>query len=463
LEEALFQLEERARECFISEERFRKIFEAAGDCIFLKDRDFRYDQVNPFMLNLLGLTSRDVIGKTDMDLFDREVGYHSQRLEQKVIQGESIESEQRLEITGVPYTFSFARFPLEDRAGEILGICGIGRDITDRKKSESEIGQIDSECNSPIMRDTLAQINAAATAEGAVLMLGESGAGKDYWAKYLHDRSKRASGPYWAVNCAALAPELVESELFGHEKGAFTGATRKKRGMLELAEGGTILLNEIGEMPLALQSKLLAFLDTRSFNRLGGEDMIFVDSRIVAATNRDLIESVEKGEFRKDLFYRLNVFTIIIPPLRDRIEDLPILAKQLIDEICYNMGLSVGPRLDKRAVSVLMEYNWPGNIRELRNVLERAIILGKGSKVISERMVNLDHGFTNPALEQEGAISHELKVSESNPFHEAFKAARRAVIQEALDICGGNVSAAARMLGIPRGSLRTQMRSLDMG
>ena len=180
-------------------------------------------------------------------------------------------------------------------------------------------------------------------AQCSVLLLGESGTGKDYLARFIHNHSSRAEGPFFAINCAAVSPELAESELFGHESGAFTGARGRKRGLLELAQQGTLLLNEIGELLPALQAKLLTFLDTRSFTRVGGEVNVSVDARLIAATNRDLEKEVSEGRFRNDLFYRLNVLSIRVPALRERIEDIPILAREIIALLVAEMDLSYTP------------------------------------------------------------------------------------------------------------------------
>ena len=207
------------------------------------------------------------------------------------------------------------------------GLCAIARDITERRELELQPPPGLESVRSKVMQETLQLALKAATSGGLVLLQGESGSGKDYMARFIHDHSDRSGGPYFSINCAAIPHELAESELFGHERGAFTGAHARKRGLLELAEGGTLLLNEIGELALLLQAKLLTFLDTKRFTRVGGEQEISVNARLIFASNRDLEKEVEEGRFRQDLFYRINVMTITAPPLRDRIEDIPILAR----------------------------------------------------------------------------------------------------------------------------------------
>jgi DNA-binding NtrC family response regulator len=310
------------------------------------------------------------------------------------------------------------------------------------------------------MQATLNQIQLAAQSESIVLLLGESGSGKDYFAKYLHDQSRRSGGPFFAINCAALAPSMAESELFGHEPGSFTGSLGRKRGLLEIAEGGTLLLNEIGELPQELQAKLLTFLDTQSFTRLGGEKTIQVNARIVGATNRDLAKEVQIGRFREDLYYRLNVFSIRVPSLRERVEDIPLLAGDILESLSVKMGRSRPPVLHVSALEDISNYHWPGNVRELRNVLERALILCMGDVVKSED-INLPGSVPHQSGDQDG-ISASVSVSGKNNLNKAVESAKRSMIVGALRRSEGNVSKAARILGISRDSLRHHMKMLDL-
>ena len=203
------------------------------------------------------------------------------------------------------------------------------------------------------MRSTLRSARLAAQTDTIVLLTGESGAGKDHIARYIHDHSKRAHGPFFSINCAAVSPELAESELFGYESGAFTGSKGPKRGLLELAEGGTILLNEIGELSPSLQAKLLTFLDTRQFTRVGGVKLFTVNARLIAATNRNLEKEVKHNRFRQDLFYRLDVFSIEVPPLRQRTEDIPGLVGDMVADLSSKLGLDSVPQIDPKALKAL--------------------------------------------------------------------------------------------------------------
>jgi DNA-binding NtrC family response regulator len=305
---------------------------------------------------------------------------------------------------------------------------------------------------SAAMQATMTQAQLAAAQNGIVLLLGESGTGKDHVARWIHKNSGRADGPFFAINCAALPRELAESELFGHEPGAFTGSRGRKRGLLELAEKGTLLLDEIGELDAALQSKLLTFLDTRHIMRIGGERQIRVEARLIAATNRDLEAEVERGTFRRDLYYRLNVFPILLPPLRERIDDLPMLIDEIFDRLTDELGLAQRPTLDPEVLDTLSPYPWPGNVRELRNVLERALMLSSGG-VIRREHVNIS------------AQPHEWQVVVSFPqgesLHDVTTSVARKLVIEALRR-GKSKQEAARLLGISRHALAHQLQSLGL-
>jgi two-component system response regulator AtoC len=307
---------------------------------------------------------------------------------------------------------------------------------------------------SEAMRATLTQALQASATGSIVLLLGESGSGKDYLARFVHDHSKLASGPFFAINCAAVSPELAESELFGHEPGAFTGARGRKRGLLELAEGGTLLLNEIGELSMPMQAKLLTFLDTRSFNRVGGETQIKVNARLIAASNRELEKEVSEKRFRSDLFYRLNVFSIRMPPLRQRIDDLPILVKEIMEELAEEMALTDVPSVDTQALKALANYHWPGNVRELRNVLERSLMLsGKGQ---------IDLGSLGLEGGRQESWSFTVSFPTEKSIHDVARDMKRALVTEALRRADGSRQVAARLLGISRHALAYQMKSIGM-
>ncbi len=437
-----------------SEERFRAIFETAKDCVFIKDRNLRYTLVNPSMENLLELTAPVIMKRTDQDLFGPESADHLHQLDLRVLTGEIIEAEHTRPVRGIPMTFLDIRAPMRNEHGDIVGICGISRNITERTKTGPAKVATVEEGPSTVMRSTLAEARMAAKTDIIILLTGESGAGKDHLARFIHDNSRRASGPFYAINCAAIPPELAESELFGHEAGAFTGAKRRKRGLLELAEGGTLLLNEIGELPLHLQAKLLTFLDTRSFTRVGGEKPVTVSARLIAATNRHLEEEVAKSRFRHDLYYRLNVLSIRVPPLKERIEDIPTLVRQIISHLDQELQLPLMPSISADDMTKLCAYKWPGNVRELRNVLERAVIVSGGP--------DLKFDFLECEAPSASLGSWTIHFPPKPSFVHVVTDVRRSLILEALTRAGGNKQKASSLLGVSRFALRRQMKTLKL-
>lgn len=315
---------------------------------------------------------------------------------------------------------------------------------------------------SPAMQETLKLAKHAAAQECNVLVLGESGTGKDHLCRIIHSRSRRAAGPYFVLNCAALSREIAESELFGHEPGAFTGTRGRKRGLVELADKGSLLLNEVGELDLALQAKLLSFLDTKTFVRVGGERSVAIDVRIFAATNRDLMEEVNKGRFRLDLYYRLNVLPVRMPPLRERKGDLPALVRDLLTKLATDLAQPVPPMPSPVSLAALEGYSWPGNIRELRNVLERAIITSpKGS--LDLEGLRLGEGPPPPAGAAAGPQGWKLTVGfpQGQDLHEAMQSVAREIVREALRRAKTRQEAAA-LLGISRHALAHQLKALGL-
>ena len=443
-----------------SEERFRTVFEAAQDFMFLKDTGLRYTHVNPAMLSLLGMRHEQIIGKTDENIFPAEWTTRMKGLETRVLAGQEVETEQNLLCIAQPLTYNFVRFPMRDAAGQIVGLCGIGRDVTQRREAGTPVSIRTNPPGSSIMKRTLELVRLAAHTDSIVLFTGESGSGKDYFAEYLHRHSGRASSPYFAINCAAVAPALAESELFGHEAGAFTGARTRKRGLLELAEGGTLLLNEIGELSGELQAKLLTFLDTQMFTRVGGEKNIQVNTRIVAATNRELEKDIESGRFRQDLFYRLNVFIIDVPPLRDRIEDLPSILEELLPALCQRMQLLEVPTVDPEVMAALARYDWPGNVRELRNVLERALILCDKKRVTTADLSM--GGAIGVSPHGQGELSVTVRMLQGGSMNDILEQTKRLLVTQGLKQSSGSIKEAARYLGVTRDSLVHHMRSLGI-
>lgn len=424
-----------------SEERFRTIIDSSSDSVFVKDRSRRYTLVNKAMAELLGRDASAVIGKRAEDFFTQEAAHHIREVDLRVLAGERIEEEHTRRIGTVDVTFLDTRFPLV-LGGRIEGVCGVSRNITERKLRAHVTFSPEDQVLSPAMRSAMADALMAAQTDAIVLLTGESGCGKDYVAQYIHSHSKRASGSFFSINCAALPSDLAESELFGHEAGAFTGTRGRKRGLLELSEGGTILLNEIGEMDLRLQAKLLTFLDSRSFVRVGGEQAIRANARLLAATNRDLESDVKQGRFRQDLYFRLNVLSVHVPPLRERIEDIPQLASTLMERIALDLQLPLVPGVDERTLKELQSYPWPGNVRELRNVLERAVIRSAGGPI--------DLSGLGVRQSENVRAARVFPIPEAKGLYEILHEFKSWMIDEALKRSSGNKSQAARQLGISR-------------
>jgi len=296
---------------------------------------------------------------------------------------------------------------------------------------------------SPCMVNIRSQIAQIAPSDTTVLITGETGTGKELAALLIHQSSPRAAAPFVPINCAAIAPSLVESELFGHERGAFTGATQRKEGRFELARGGTLFLDEIGEMPLEIQAKLLRAIETRTIERVGGGHAVAVDARFIAATNCDLRQQLRSGGFREDLFYRLCVVTVRLPPLREHCEDVPLLA-------AHFLGEQAAARISKDGMALLAGQPWPGNVRELKNVLQAAALLAGAGPVEGEHLRQV-LAATTPA--DDGA---------SPAAGLSLRDAERSSIQRALEHTGWNKSAAARILGISRPTLHKKIREYEL-
>ena len=296
-------------------------------------------------------------------------------------------------------------------------------------------------------RDLLGKV--ASSPASTVLLTGESGTGKDLAARVIHDTSARADRPFMNVTCSALTETLLESELFGHERGAFTDARERKRGLLESAGGGTVFLDEIGEMALALQAKLLRFLEEKTFKRVGGAEDVHVDVRVIAATNRNLEDDVRDGSFREDLFYRLNVLPIRLPPLRDRAEDVPVLARFFADGFNREFRKSVR-EIAPEAMEALQGYAWPGNVRELRNAVERAVLLGEDGRLTVDDF---------PLHAPRGSASAEVALPPGGTNLEAME---RSLVAQALDRTGWNQTRAAALLGLNRDQIRYRIEKFGL-
>jgi len=313
---------------------------------------------------------------------------------------------------------------------------------------------------SPLMREAKHVLRQLADSDARTILLqGESGTGKDLAAKVIHYNGRRAEHPFMNITCTALPEPLLESELFGHEKGAFTDARQQKLGLFELAGGGTIFLDEIGDMPATLQAKLLRFLDEKTFRRVGGTKDIQVDVCIIAATNRILRALVEQGEFRADLFYRLNIFPVTLPPLRERRKDIPLLVKFLLAQ--YNRELHKNVLgIDKTAMAVMQAYHWPGNVRELRNLIERAMLMARGGVLtLADLPTELKQPAAPPAAEKE---SHAAPTIALGPEGVDIREVERSLILKALEQTAWNQSRAAALLRMSRDQLRYRVKKYGL-
>jgi Nif-specific regulatory protein len=312
--------------------------------------------------------------------------------------------------------------------------------------------------SSPAMQEVLSFARTAAATATTVLLLGESGSGKEVVARAIHRWSPRAEHPFVAVNCTALTAELLESELFGHEKGAFTGAVAQKKGKFELADGGTLFLDEIGDLAPNLQVKLLRVLQDREFVRVGGVKTLRVNIRILAATNRNLAQAIQKGAFREDLYYRLNVASIVLPPLCERREDIPTLARYFIEHSCLAVNRPVMD-IEPSALVCLQAYRWPGNVRELQNAMERAVVFAASSVIAVGDLPAEIRRPTDPP----GSMASSLPGLEDElPLAEATEAFLRAKVRRTLEMAAGSQTEAARLLGLPQSNLSRLMKRLRL-
>lgn len=380
--------------------------------------------------------------------------------------GQPTESEVRVRAAKGEYRWSLVRnVPLRDEVGKIVKWYGTATDIHDRKRTEEKLQHENVALReeiekawmfeevvgaSPALRSVLSTVSKVAPTDSTVLLTGETGTGKELFARAIHKKSPRGARAFVAVNCAAIPQSLIASELFGHEKGAFTGALQRRLGSFELAEGGTIFLDEVGELPLETQIALLRVLQEREIQRVGGSQPIRVNVRVLAATNRDLHNAIAAGAFRQDLFYRINVFPIHIPPLRERTEDIPVLVEYFVDRFARKAGKSIRS-IEKRALELLESYSWPGNIRELQNVIERAVI------VCETETLTIDESWLSLAPSQPqgptGALGRKSPAEEKE------------LIEKALAEAEGRVSGpsgAAAKLGIPPSTLEYKIRLLKV-
>lgn len=351
--------------------------------------------------------------------------------------------------------FDFLQKPL-DRDRILITV----RNALEQKKLSHEVQRIRETIEgkerilgeSPKIKEILTLIDRVAPTDSRVLITGENGTGKELVARGLHRKSKRRDKPFIEVNCAAIPTELIESELFGHEKGSFTGATAQRIGKFEQADGGTIFLDEVGDMSLAAQAKVLRVLEEGKIERVGGSKTIAVDVRVIAATNKNLPDEIARGTFREDLYHRLNVIPIHLPPLRERREDIPILLKTFIEEICARNGMAL-KHIAERAIQMLKEREWGGNVRELRNMVERLVIISPG---------NMIDGALLESVRSDSESELDNIVSGSKTFQEFKDRAEAAYIKHTLELHNWNISKTAEAMDIQRSHLYSKMKKYGL-
>jgi formate hydrogenlyase transcriptional activator len=457
--------EEKLRQ---DERELRRITDAIAQLICVLGPDGKTLYANRFVLDYSGLSLEDVMADDfRARFFHADDIERSQNERQHALERETpFELELRARRKDGQYRWLLIRYnPLQDEEGRIIRWYATGTDIDDRKRAEERTQkenlalreEIDQSSmfeeivgSSDVIRNILTQVTKVAPSDSTVLVLGETGTGKELIARAIHKRSKRSSRAFITVNCAAIPASLIASELFGHEKGAFTGALQRRLGRFELADGGTIFLDEIGDLPAETQIALLRVLQEGEIERVGGSQSISVDVRVLAATNRDLKAAMAAGTFRQDLFYRLNVFPIQVPPLRERIDDIPLLVTYLIERYAKKAGKKIR-NIQKETLELFQAYDWPGNIRELQNVIQRAIVL------CESETFSVDETW----LKRE---KHRLSGSVI-PLGATLAEHEKDIIEAALADCGGQVAGptgAAAKLGLPRQTLESKITALGI-
>jgi PAS domain S-box-containing protein len=464
------QLEVKLKE---SEERFRAFMDNIPAAVYIKDENDRHIYGNPAALRSVEKKPDEFIGSTTRDLWPPQLADKLIELDRKVIDEDNprITEEWRNTEKGATRWTRDIKFPIKLESGKTL-LGGIAIDITEIKLSERKLRKAYEEIkllkqrleheniylreeielrhrheeiigeSEPVI-EMLGRVEQVAQADATVLILGETGTGKELLARAIHDVSARKAQPMIKVNCAALPPTLIETELFGREKGAYTGALTKQKGRFELADGSTIFLDEISELPLELQPKLLRVLQEGRFERVGSSKTITVNARIIAATNQDLSQAVRSGRFREDLFYRLNVFPITVPPLRERQEDIPILVWAFVKEFEETMAKRI-KCIPRKSMEALQNHPWPGNVRELRNVIEQAMIISK-DEVLNIRVPTLSDLVTEPEIKLvDVERNHILKILQNTGWR----------------IKGRN--GAAELLGLHPATLYSRMKRLGI-
>ncbi|MCK5075621.1 MAG: sigma 54-interacting transcriptional regulator, partial [Calditrichia bacterium] len=461
-----------------SEEKHRNLVETSQDLIFKSDSAGRFTYLNPAWEKTLGYKEDEMLGRVFSEFKPPEQATKGLNKFKSILAGQNTFGHEAIYLSksGEDVHLVFNVQILKDSSGKVIGTQGTAHNITKRKLAEEKLKntlieleqlknrlqeeniylqeEIKLEHNfekiigrSESLKKVLQDVEQIAPTDSPVLILGETGTGKELIARAIHNLSIRKDRPLVKVNCGALPPNLIESELFGHEKGAFTGATGLRKGRFELADGGTIFLDEISEIPIELQVKLLRVLQESEFERVGGDRTLKVNVRIISATNRELEKSIRENKFRQDLYYRINVLSVHVPPLRERKEDIPLLTNFFVKKYSKKLGKKI-ERISKKTMDFLQKLSWPGNIRELENIIERAVIFSK------EGILQIDE---SAFLKPEKIIQQQNLV----PMEEMEREHIRRILESTNWIIAGACGAAS-ILNLNSSTLRSRMKKLGI-
>ena len=491
LSEDLIRASRFSREVRSNERRWHQLLDNVQLLVVGMDREGRITSMNPFAEQISGYSAAEMVGRAYLEFVPEEERQDVRSAVDLGLLGDPQQENERLLITrqGEKRIVRWRSVVLRDADGEVEGLLSVGADVTERRESEKDLRRTTAALERTVaelellknrleeenvyLREeiraehgfenivggsdallyVLHKVRQEAPGDTSVLILGETGVGKELIARTIHAESPRSDGPFVVVNCAALPPNLIESELFGHERGAFTGAERQRRGRFELADGGTLFLDEIGELPLEMQPELLRVLQDGRMERVGGSETIAVNVRVIAATNRDLNTDMEAGRFREDLFYRIAVYPITVPPLRDRQDDIPILVQHFVQHFARRRGTRID-QVPAEVMRRLQTYDWPGNVRELQNVVERAVLTS------SDQVLRLAEPLKSNSNEKVATRETGLDV----PSLTLDEVERRYIVQ-VLEATRGQVSGAggaAEILGLHANTLRYRMKKLGI-
>jgi len=480
-----------SREVLANERQWHQLLDSIQLLVVGLDGEGRITSMNPFAEQISSYSAAEMVGRHYLEFVAENERREVESAVDLGLLGDPQQENERLLITreGVKKFVRWRSVVLRDADGEVEGLLSVGADVTESRESEKELRQTTTELEHTVaelellkirleeenvylreeiqaehgFRDivggsdallyVLHKVRQVASGDTSVLILGETGVGKELIARTIHDESPRSNGPFVVVNCAALPPNLIESELFGHERGAFTGAERQRRGRFELAHGGTLFLDEVGELSLEMQPKLLRVLQEGEMERVGGTETITVNVRVISATNRDLSAEMEAGHFREDLFYRVAVYPITVPPLRDRRDDIPVLVQHFTRHFAQRRGLSLD-EVPAEVMRRLQTYDWPGNVRELQNVIERAVLTSSGGVLRLAEPLKSDPN---------GKAASRDTVSEVSGL--TLDEVERRYIVEVLEATRGQISGAggaAEILGLHANTLRYRLKKLGI-